>query len=467
MRNGPTARRFTPLGARPGTRPRAVLAAVSILVVGVALLAACSSDDTSVDTANGPTSTTSAPADGATSSSAESSTEPTEKSAASSTTAANQTTVASGGFTNGEWERLPASPLSWRQVSVVAWTGKEILMVGGNDFRCPPTASCVTPEPLVGFTDGAAFNPSTRSWRSIAESPEPIWSGIPAVVGGKLFIMTFDTDDESLLLAYDIAGDSWTVVDLPEPKVGDMLAATDDALVVYPQSAESGRRADWLYYPEGSRWQRLPDDPSGNLFDRQVVWDGSDLYRFGKLITPSPGGASGPAALLTARLAGDRWEELAEGPVLGGWDSIVAGSQIIFPILGCSDGGDVNGYGECIPYGGVFDTDRQEWVPLPDANDTDDSEELAPIYAGATTGTELLLSASDTWYLDTASGEWRPVPPIDGERFGGPVPADESPWWAATGVGPYGFAFGGIRWGSGYGANGKVVDEYWLWKPSA
>ncbi|MDP9434040.1 MAG: hypothetical protein M3P93_02090, partial [Actinomycetota bacterium] len=44
------------------------------------------------------------------------------------------------------WERLPDPPLSPRTLPVVAWTGAEVLVLGGDTAPlCPPSASCVDP----------------------------------------------------------------------------------------------------------------------------------------------------------------------------------------------------------------------------------------------------------------------------------------------------------------------------------
>ena len=48
------------------------------------------------------------------------------------------------------WERLPAVPLSPRTDPVVAWTGTEVVVVGGNTgWVCPPNADCAGPTDLA------------------------------------------------------------------------------------------------------------------------------------------------------------------------------------------------------------------------------------------------------------------------------------------------------------------------------
>ena len=75
------------------------------------------------------------------------------------------------------WRSIAASPLTPRGFHVAAWTGEEMLIVGGNGER-----------------DGAAYNPATDSWRpieespllvgpsSVMESPGAVWTGQELVI---------------------------------------------------------------------------------------------------------------------------------------------------------------------------------------------------------------------------------------------------------------------------------------------
>jgi hypothetical protein len=79
---------------------------------------------------------------------------------------------------SGRWRPFDPGPLSTRSEALGVWTGKEMLVVGG----------------LVGYdtgTDGAAYDPKAKTWRRIANLPDPnhvvrlgAWTGDELVVWG-------------------------------------------------------------------------------------------------------------------------------------------------------------------------------------------------------------------------------------------------------------------------------------------
>src|SRR4051812_5461424 len=77
----------------------------------------------------------------------------------------------------GSWRPFNAGPLSVRNDSVAVWTGTEMIVIGGIN---------VENEQLL--TDGAAYNPTTDTWRSIASLPNAVrplsavWTGNDVIV---------------------------------------------------------------------------------------------------------------------------------------------------------------------------------------------------------------------------------------------------------------------------------------------
>jgi N-acetylneuraminic acid mutarotase len=92
----------------------------------------------------------------------------------------------------GKWHALPASPLKARDLYTMVWTGHEVLVWGGFVWRR-------TGDPRDDYArDGAAYDPATDTWRSMAPPPpsppaplnafSAVWTGDTALfIGGSAF----------------------------------------------------------------------------------------------------------------------------------------------------------------------------------------------------------------------------------------------------------------------------------------
>jgi N-acetylneuraminic acid mutarotase len=101
------------------------------------------------------------------------------------------------------WEQLPASPLPGRQETVGAWTGTELVIVGGNNADGKVHA------------DAAAYNPATHAWRRLPAMPAPrtgataTWNGTEVlVVGGRGAGGRGELHGDGV--AYDPAANRWS-----------------------------------------------------------------------------------------------------------------------------------------------------------------------------------------------------------------------------------------------------------------
>lgn len=99
------------------------------------------------------------------------------------------------------WRPLPESPLSARRVPAV-WTGTEMLVTAGA------SGGDATGNGEFAHSDGAAYDPVTDTWRSIAEGPAhpgfaPLWTGRLLLLFAK-----------GGVVAYDAAADTWHTDDL-------------------------------------------------------------------------------------------------------------------------------------------------------------------------------------------------------------------------------------------------------------
>lgn len=236
----------------------------------------------------------------------------------------------------GTAQRIAGSGLAWRVNTAWAWTGTELLMVGGSngpgidrpavaydpaldrwrDLTPPPGQvdawdnafvgpAIWTGQEMVVPGQGAAYDPATDSWREIAQWPlternlfmvaavgSPTDPAIDAVVVLGGCDRPQCEDANSFLVGggavYDPATDRWTV--LPEPPVAPyvhgVLLSVDDTSVLLvstepggggePQAALLSRNGS-----DGWSWQQLPEPPLSRGRGTAAVAVGGDVVIWG------------------------------------------------------------------------------------------------------------------------------------------------------------------------------------------
>ena len=363
----------------------------------------------------------------------------------------------------GGWVRLPDPPLSGRNGANIVGVGDDVIVFGGTDFLCPPNADCETGG-SVAFADGAAFDRSLNEWRPIADLPVPTIRADTAVLGDQVFALTRGLGAVNReLIAYDVSDDAWLQIDLrddTDPFRSSSVVATDDAIVLYRRTDENGTAPDWVFDPAGQSWSELPDDPLGPAFNRSMVWNGAALFLFDKALVESPGGADGPSYTRAARYEDGAWTALPTADTIGPGPALVDGHRLIAPRLGCADGGEINGYGRCIPFGAVFDTTANEWGDLPNA--PGEGRKHISAYGGFS-GTDLVAGSTRGQFFDATTDEWFDLPPLDltepGSSDIGPVTFVSR---RAASVGDAIVVVGGNKFGPGGSA--LLADAY-MWTP--
>ncbi|MGH2634861.1 MAG: hypothetical protein ACRDHU_01735 [Actinomycetota bacterium] len=353
------------------------------------------------------------------------------------------------------WVQIPPSPLTPRYGAHAFWVGDRVVVAGGfASDPCPPGADCALPsEPPL--RDGAALDPATGHWRSIAEAPVPLGWVSGAVLGSRVYLWVEESGVGSsrAFLAYHAEADRWE--ELPAPPVGGdhgyVLAAGGDRIVAYQGTQESGVRSDLAYDTASGTWSEVPADPLIPSFDRTMVWTDAGLVLIGIENVPQPG-SEGPALYRAAvlDLESRSWRRLADSEVTGydpSW--FWSGGFVVNPTLGTSDGGGVGSWGRAYPHGGILDPIRGAWLPLPDPPPPGE-----PFPFVATGGGEYVASFSG-WALHVPTGTWLELPPPPGVAHEGPAIA-----WAGDGL----FVWGGVRWN---GAEPKLLSDGWLWEPSS
>jgi hypothetical protein len=374
--------------------------------------------------------------------------------AAIGTACARATSPDSGPLEAGSgWVEVPASPMSPRFGSHAFWVGQEILVLGGSaSDPCPPTAACLPPsEPPL--RDGAALDPETGTWRTIAPAPVPLGWASGAVLGDVLYIWVPADEDipgmRRAFMSYDVESDRWK--ELPMPPVGEdrtyVLAPAGDRLVAYQSTQEHGVRSDLEFDPSARTWSELPADPLIPSFDRTMVWTEAGLVVLGIENVPQPG-SERPAVYRAAVLDPETrsWRRLPDSEI-SGWDPawFWAGGLLVNPTLGASDGGDVNNWGRPYPHGGILDPVRGTWSPLPDPPEPGDE---FPSFAVG--GTEYVSSFSG-WVLHVPSGRW-----VELDAPAGSAHEGQAVTWAGDRL----FVWGGVRWD---GNEPTILGDGWLW----
>ena len=226
---------------------------------------------------------------------------------------------------------LAASPLGSRQGPVVAWTGQELLEIGGWGGNAGPG-------------EGAAFDPADGRWRRIAPAPVPAGAlAASAWTGSRLFVFGGQLPDKTTLGPaaglYDPASDTWAVTaTAPFGKGLRQPAAVWTGRLVVVAGMAGGRVEAASYDPVTGRWRRQdPPLPAAHpalgsalvaAAGRVIIWS-----LWGRMQQTGPNSFTGYSGVDVRALAGGRWRD-----VTGGWPQhqtvpppLFTGRQILVP----------------------------------------------------------------------------------------------------------------------------------------
>lgn len=208
----------------------------------------------------------------------------------------------------GRWRTLAPAPLSARGAPVAVWTGREMVVWGGND----PTRGRAG----NALLDGAAYNPVTDSWRRIASAPPgSARSFAKAVLAQGRVVIGGGQDPTSgprtaSLLVYDLARDRWQRLPGGDP-VYD-LAATGREVAFATIDPGTRQLRFWSVDVANGQSRLLPDFPVATRPNTVgvervgLVWTGEEL-----LAAVSADGRTQIAGLDPASPAADSWRLLA------------------------------------------------------------------------------------------------------------------------------------------------------------
>ena len=144
------------------------------------------------------------------------------------------------------------------------WTGHEVLVWGGN-------------RGLLFLQDGAAYNPTTRSWRSLAPNQWAFPSTVSTWTGDHFVVLAKNGG-----ATYDPAANTWQdLPSLPEESNGSFVGITwtgHDLLGLVQSQGDAIAVA--RYDPTTSSWAVGPREPATLPTNRariSVVWTGTEL----------------------------------------------------------------------------------------------------------------------------------------------------------------------------------------------
>ena len=151
-------------------------------------------------------------------------------------------------------------------------------------------------------------------------------------------------------------------------------------------------------------------------------------------------------------MEGSAWSVLPTADAIGPAPTLVDGDRLIAPALGCSDGGEENGYGRCIPYGSILDTRTSTWSALPGG--PSGSAGGMDGFGGRSPDGLVGGSASGGPFYDAAEDAWVDLPPLDPEDG---REAERVVTRLAVPAGDALVVVGGSAWGPDGGAPGVAV----------
>ena len=132
------------------------------------------------------------------------------------------------------WAELPSAPHEAPGGGTAVWTGEEVLFWGGAEIT---TNQAGAERPFLG--SGVAYDPASRTWRSLAESPlaarayhEAVWTGTEMIVwGGVTQCCPIDSViHDPTAAAYNPDTDTWRkLTNAPAPWSGGDGYAVSEA----------------------------------------------------------------------------------------------------------------------------------------------------------------------------------------------------------------------------------------------
>jgi N-acetylneuraminic acid mutarotase len=248
------------------------------------------------------------------------------------------------------WRQLPPSPLSARVDATALWTGTEVVVIGGQP--------AVTTSQLSGYTDAAAYNPRTNTWRRLA--PTPVTPGpqveyLEAIAASnRIYVwLAWDhflkhhghTTGERFgleMVSYDAATNRWSMIpqSTSSPRGVNDPQWTGSEVVMPPAAPVCGFSCPVAidvpgarFNPQTKRWTPIAASPDGEV-DGLSFWTGEALLTFNPDTYMSGGDKTTlyPGATAAWDPNRNRWTKLANAPFAGdsqNYAAVWTGSELL------------------------------------------------------------------------------------------------------------------------------------------
>lgn len=182
------------------------------------------------------------------------------------------------------WSKLPTAPLTPRSHFVAVWTGTEMLVWGGCGDA---TVSCDDVTTGAERADGAAYSPTTRTWRTLARAPLAAQDGRQAVWADGKMIVWGGRSGQSRAdgASYDPRTDTWTRLSAGplSSRVNFSMAWSGARIVIWGGVDSGGRQLSdgATLDPATWTWAKLPQSPLSPRSYAAVVADPPGAIIFG------------------------------------------------------------------------------------------------------------------------------------------------------------------------------------------
>ncbi|HEY1172661.1 MAG TPA: kelch repeat-containing protein [Verrucomicrobiae bacterium] len=177
----------------------------------------------------------------------------------------------------GEWlQRANNTEVPGRSIYVSAWTGKELLIWGGEGFG-------------VSYDSGARYSPASNTWTPMSEVDKPenrsqhagVWTGTEFIVWGGYNGAQLNSGGR-----YDPKTDTWHVmstVGAPSARSYPAIAWTGEEVIVWGGVSNGTYLNDGaIYNPESDSWRALASvgAPIARCLPAHA-WSGAELVVWG------------------------------------------------------------------------------------------------------------------------------------------------------------------------------------------